>query len=500
MSLKKNTIANYLGQFYSIFIGIFILPFYLQYLGAEAYGLVGFFTMLMSWMMLLDMGLSQTISRQSSILRETISGRLELKKLLRSIELIFLFIILIFIFFIFSSSQWLATHWLEVQTLSLVTVEKCIKLMAFMIAFRWFVGLYQGSLIGFEEHIWLNVFKVFINTLKFFGAFILIKYFSADIYHFFIYQLVVGILEFCIIVYKQNSFFNGINHVNPSFFAIKKVLPFALGIAYTSGIWVFITQLDKLMLSHYLPLKEYGYFTLVTVASNGILQFFQPISQTVLPRMTSMFASNKKDEMITLYHHATQMVSIVMFSVAGTIATFSYELLFSWTGNHEAATWGAPILFWFALGNIAVSLLSFQFYIQYAHGNLKYHITGNTYFGAFQIIIIVLSIHFYGAMGAAFAWFFLQTFFLLVWPAYIHSKFVPGLHKRWIFKDILPFMCLSLVILLVCKNIELARLSRFYIMCSLLGLGSVILLSNIFASTYYRNYMINFFRSFFGKV
>ncbi len=42
ISLKKNTIANYIGQFYNMFIGIAILPAYMIYLGAEAFGLIGF--------------------------------------------------------------------------------------------------------------------------------------------------------------------------------------------------------------------------------------------------------------------------------------------------------------------------------------------------------------------------------------------------------------------------------------------------------------------------
>ncbi len=63
VSLKKNTSANYVGQFYNIFIGIAILPAYMSYLGAEAFGLIGFFTMLSAWMMLLDVGLSSVISR-----------------------------------------------------------------------------------------------------------------------------------------------------------------------------------------------------------------------------------------------------------------------------------------------------------------------------------------------------------------------------------------------------------------------------------------------------
>lgn len=40
--LKKNIIANYASQLYSAGIGILILPLYIKYMGAEAYGLVGF--------------------------------------------------------------------------------------------------------------------------------------------------------------------------------------------------------------------------------------------------------------------------------------------------------------------------------------------------------------------------------------------------------------------------------------------------------------------------
>lgn len=74
ISLKKNTIANYLGQFYNMFIGIFMLPFYSKYLGAEAYGLVGFFTMFTSIMMLLDMGFSQALTRETAKLKDKING------------------------------------------------------------------------------------------------------------------------------------------------------------------------------------------------------------------------------------------------------------------------------------------------------------------------------------------------------------------------------------------------------------------------------------------
>ena len=87
--------------------------------------------------------------------------------------------------------------------------------------------------------------------------------------------------------------------------------------------------------------------------------------------------------------------------------------------------------------------------MQYAHGNLKYHVKGNTYFGFIQIIVIILAVHFYGALGAGITWFGLQTFFLLWWPGFIHSKFAPGIHRDWVFKDILPSLLMSLVYLLL---------------------------------------------------
>jgi hypothetical protein len=59
MSLKRNILANYASQTYVTLIGILMLPVYLRYMGAEAYGRVGFSTMPNALFQLLDMGLSR---------------------------------------------------------------------------------------------------------------------------------------------------------------------------------------------------------------------------------------------------------------------------------------------------------------------------------------------------------------------------------------------------------------------------------------------------------
>ena len=492
-SLKRNITANYIGQFYTMFIGVFMLPFYISHLGAEAYGLVGFFTMLSSFMMLLDLGFSQSLTRETANLKDKKGGLFEIKLTLRSVESM-VSILSIFIFLsIFFTSGWISMNWLQVKQLSYESVENCIKLMGFMIAIRWYVSLYNGLIIGFEQQVWLNINKIFIATLRFIGGFILVIYISNDIFYFFIYQMSIAILELVILNYKVYSNLpNGI-FLKPSIESIKRIAPFALGLAYTSGIWIVFTQIDKLLLSHYISLDQYGYFALVITVTSAIMQLAAPLSRAILPRMTSLLSNNKEKDMLQLYRKGTQYVSIIIFSVVGIVSFYSYELLYAWTGNIEASSWASPILFWYALGNGVMAIFAFQYYLQFAHGNLKYHIKFNTFFPLLVLPVVFFAVSNYGAIGAGIAWFIIQVVCFIAWPPFIHSKFAKGIHKEWILKDILPSLIVTLGYLFILKfiNINFELFNRLEIFSMLIGFGLILLFLNVLVYPNIRNVILN---------
>lgn len=101
---------------------------------------------------------------------------------------------------------------------------------------------------------------------------------------------------------------------------VKPVLKFALTIAFTSSVWVLVTQTDKLILSGILPLAEYGFFTLAVLVASGIMILSAPVSSVIMPRMTRLHTEGKHDEMIQVYRNATQLVSVVAGSASLTIA------------------------------------------------------------------------------------------------------------------------------------------------------------------------------------
>jgi O-antigen/teichoic acid export membrane protein len=454
MSLKKNTIANYIGTFYVMFIGIFMLPFYLKYMGAEAYGLVGFFTMLLSWMLLLDMGFSTALSREVAKLKDKANGILEIKLTLRGVEAL-IFILSIVVFFgIYFLSGWIALNWLHIENLPYETVEQCIKLMGFMVALRWFVSLYSGLIVGFEQQIWLNTYRILIETLRFVGGLILVVFISDDVFYFFIYQAFIAIIQLFLVNKKVYKNLPDSDFIIPSISHIKKIAPFALSLAYTSGVWIVFTQLDKLLLSHYIPLNEYGYFSLVVVILAAIMQISTPLSSAILPRMTSLLSHDKEQEMLLLYRRGTQFVAIVIFSVVGIVSFYSYELLYAWTGDAKAAAWASPVLFWYAWGNGVLALLAFQYYLQFAYGNLKYHVKFNTYFPLIALPLVFFAIKLYGALGAGVAWFIIQSATFFIWPPFVHSKFARGIHKDWLVKDIFPSLSVTVAFLLLLNTIK----------------------------------------------
>jgi O-antigen/teichoic acid export membrane protein len=58
--LKRTLFFAYTAQVYISLIGILLMPLFLRLMGAEAFGLIGFFLMLQAWLQLLDLGFSPT--------------------------------------------------------------------------------------------------------------------------------------------------------------------------------------------------------------------------------------------------------------------------------------------------------------------------------------------------------------------------------------------------------------------------------------------------------
>lgn len=435
MSLKRNVIANYISQFYATLIGIIMVPIYVKYMGVEAYGLVGFFAMLQGWFQLLDIGLSPTMSRETARFQGGALDALRLRRLLRALEGVFVGIALLGSAVMLWGADFISTRWLKIEHLPLKEVYRAISLMAVIVALRWVCGLYRGALSGFERFVWLSGFNIFIATARFVLVIPFFIYFGTSPTIFFCYQLALAVIEVMMLVTQTYRILPKVaagQWVPWHWAPLRGVLKFSLSIAFTSSLWVLVTQSDKLILSNILSLTDYAYFTLAVLVAGGVGIISGPLSITILPRLTKLHAEGHEVDLIRLYQNATQLVGVIAIPTALVLAFFAKQVLWAWTGNAEIVHKAAPVLTFYALGNGILALAAFPYYLQFAKGDLKLHRIGTTLFIATLLPSLFWTVSNYAINGPGYAWLGTNLIFFMFWTPIVHRRFGKALHAQWL--------------------------------------------------------------------
>ncbi|MBN9229643.1 MAG: hypothetical protein BGO90_14175 [Legionella sp. 40-6] len=469
MSFKKNIIANYASQIYMSLAGIIILPFYLKFMSSEAYGLVGFFIALQSWFNILDLGLSPSISRETARWRGGAISNHDYRELMRVLQLFFFSLMIIGISVLYLSAPFLAHKWLQVHKLTPQDVQTAIQLMAISVGLRWMCGIYRAMVIGAERFVWLSYYTWIFTTLRYLGVLWVLVYIGTTPQIFFTYQIFISFFELLLLALKAW------NLLPPRLASTKSdaslterlqsLIPFALSVSLTSSIWILITQVDKLVLSRLLSLSEYGYFTLGVLAASGVMLFSAPFSMVLLPRLAKMKAEGNEQELLQLYRKASRFVATITIPAGILLALFPQEILWLWTHDSAVAQATAPVLRFYALGNMILAFTTFPYYLQYSWGNLRLHVIGNLIFASILIPGLVFATLHFGMTGAAKLWFAANLTFFSIWTAFVHQRFVPGLHWSWLTRDLFPSLFLSLLFLTSVSLCIPSPQHPFYLFC-----------------------------------
>jgi len=504
VSIKKNIVASYVSQIYVTLVGILALPFYIKYMGAEAYGLVGFFTMLQTWFALLDLGLTPTIARETARFRAGSYDNLSYRRLFRALSVIFLGIALMGGGLLFLLSDYLSTHWLKINKLDLNEVQFAIQIMAISVALRWMTGLYRGVVTGSERLVWLSGFNSGIASLRFLGIFPVIWYFGATPTVFFQYQLLIALVEFFGLWFKSRQLLPKLDIaqekiVGWSIKPIKSVLGFSLSIALTGGIWVFVTQTDKLIMSNLLSLENYGYFTLAVLVAGGIMMISAPISGALTPRMVKLDAESNQEELIQLYRKSTQLVTVLAGSVAIILATFSKPLLYLWTGDQHIANVAAETLTLYAIGYGFLAVSAFPFYLQYAKGKLKLHIVGSLLYITTLLPLLFILTHNFGMQGAGYTWLIVNILYFFTWTGYVHHIYLKGIHFSWLIKDVIQPIIISIIVAILLSKPIRTDVNQLELLIILVISTTIVITISVLSSSYLRSILFSIFNSKYAK-
>ena len=462
-SVKINIIANFCGNGWASLIGFIFIPYYIKYIGAEGFGLIGIFASLQVMFSLLDSGLSTTLNKELSRLSVLPKTAQKMRNIVKTIGSVYWLVAICIGLISVFLSPFLANHWVQPEELSIQTITYCFVLLSISMVFQFPSGFYSGGLLGLQRQVILNIIRIVFATLKSVGALLVLIFVSKSILAFFFWILIVSVFQTFTLKYFLWYYLpKGQSIAVFDKQELKNIKRFATGMLGISFTAVLLTQIDKVILSKILSLEQFGYYSIACSLGLLIYQIIGPITQSYFPKFTSLISQIKTEELKNTYHQASQLVSVLVLPATFILFFFSKELIFIWSKdlNFTENTWLITSIYAFGTG--MNGLMNIPYVLTLSYGWTKLAFYQNIIF-----LIIMAPLTFflalnYGAIGGAISWATINTLYFLVTPTLIHNKYLKGEVVNWYWNDSLKPLIASFIVVLIAKNyLELTDLNSF---------------------------------------
>lgn len=500
--MKRHLLATYLSQAWVAVMGVAFLPVYIRYLGIEAYGLIGAFAVLYSILVLLDLGITPTLTREMSRFTAGATSVTQIRDLLRTAEFVAFLIAALVIAAFWLASDWLATSWFNTQKLDHQTVARAVTIMGLVAALRFVESIYRGCVIGLQHLVLFSTINAAFATLRGLGAVGVLAFISPSIEAFFLWQ---GVISFgslaALMIASYASLPAGGRPARASLEAVRGIVGFASGMVAITALSIGLTQLDKLLLTKLLPLSEFGRYSLAAIVAVSLEMLAMPALQAYNPRLAKLHAAADHTGFVRLYHQGAQLVSITAGSAAMVLIIFAHPFLALWTQDPGLAKQTGPLLQVLTLGYLLNMLVWMPYLAQLAHGWTSLTVRVNAIALAVIAPALFVIVPRFGALGAAWVWTGLNATYFLVTVQFMYRRILTGERWRWYGRDIfLPIGSAALAALLVRSAIPIEKFGPVAQIFVLLLAGACAIAASVGGSSIYRSAALRELSQLRGRV
>ena len=314
-------LSNYLGV---LVIGggtLLLYPIYIKILGGELWGIVSACLLVQSFLFFFDAGLSQIMPRDIARAKDSAHvyrGYFSFYFILSVIGAIILLI----------SSSWLAINWFNAGDNSGL-LSLSFKVLSVQFFFQFFNNVNLGYWNGVQEQGIANRRVCIFFCCKHALALIAIILYRNPVAYVVAFSTICG-LEFLINFYKiYNERMTGERLF--SFSDALHVLTANFHFSVSVIIGVISSQLDRILVSKYVSVQIFGYYSLAVQLGLAFLQFQYPIIKALLPAI-----SGTRD-----YHKVKKIIKwsvslvVAMLIPLIIVIVFSNDILQLYSGNAE---------------------------------------------------------------------------------------------------------------------------------------------------------------------
>lgn len=443
MRLAWNMVAGMANSVVLVLVNLIALPFYLRFLGMEAYGLIGFYATLQAVLQVLDLGLAPTVSREVAHGAETGQQRRS-ASLLRTLGVVYAGVALVIVALVALAAPWIGAHWLQAKSLPDAAVAQAVALMGVNLACRWPISLYHGALVGAHRLARSAATSMTVNILAAIVTIAVLAWGVRSIQAFFLVQAGFGLLQAVVLrVLARQAV--GQRDAPYDFADLWRVLHFSAwmsGIAITSLVF---TQLDKALLSRLIDLESFGHYMLAALLVSGLSVLTGPAFNVIYPKFTTLYARGDDVALARFYSDTSRMLAAAIFALAFALALHVEAIVTLWTGRADVALRVAPLVALLAVGSALNGLMYFPYALQLATGRPRIPFAINVALLVLALPTIVwLALH-QGAVGGALSWAMLGVVYVCVGTIVTGRRVADFAGPGWLARDVAIPLLLALL-------------------------------------------------------
>jgi len=480
MSVKRNFIASFVANLCTAVVSVLLVPLYIDFIGIEAYGLVGIFGMLQAMTSLLDFGFTVTMNRELARYAAQPEAADEMRDFVRTLELIYwgIAIVIGIIFCVFIPT--FGVGWIKTVSLPQNTIRASLILIGLIVASQWPFSFYAGGLIGLQKQGQLAIANVLLAIFRGVGAILVLKFIEPTVEIFFVWQLSVSsISTVLVVILLWRNLPSSSTHPRFEVSQIKRVWRFSVGVSAVSILALILSQMDKVILSRILTLDVFGYYVLAGAVCTNLYMLVNPIYNAVFPRLIQLVENGDQAALGRFYHQSSEMLAAILVPAVVILALFSEDIIFAWTGNRSTAVHTGPILTLMSIGTGMHGLAHVPWGLQLSYGWTRLGFGLNLAGVIIFVPLVVVMASTYGAIGGAAAWGMVNTSYLLVSQVLMHRRLLKGEMWQWFSVDVGRPVIASLLVAGAGKMLIQSTPYRFLLLIELMIVSGSTLISSL---------------------
>ncbi len=435
---KTNIVANFAGTAWSAVINLTFIPFYIMFMGIEAFGLVGFYVTLQTVIIVLDMALSTPLNRELAARATRPGTESESRDLLRTTEIVCWSGSLLILGVMMCLAYPIGGQWLNPNKLSTETVRHAVMLMGVLMFLRWPTSLYAGGLLGLQRQVTWNLLEAGTHTLRGVGATLILWLISPTVPAFFLWQAVCSVVQVSLArLLLWRALGKGVDRPRFNRDLLAGIRRFSMGMIGLGAIEAMLVEVDKVILSKVMPLNIFGYYVLAWNIAGFLILMAQPVRAALFPMFTQLAEARQTRQLAELYHVGCRLLSIVTAPAVIVAALFSKQIIAVWTGDPVTAERTYRILSILVFGTGLAAMLRMTYSLQQAYRWTRMATAANAIALVTMIPLIITAAHWHGPIGAATVWAATSSMLLIVVVFLMHRKILPGERMRFYVTDLL---------------------------------------------------------------